>query len=521
MKATFNNSRHGRTRESAAVLKQQKSHGVGCRALIVGVSLLVLHASCVVCPVRAADDAIEIGSRRELFVDEHLIDSLRGDAELKLHRPQPREVVFTADRPWEGNLMFHVSVFRDGDVYRMYYRGWHYDEERKRTSQHKVICYAESRDAIHWTRPELGIVEFQGSRKNNIILDCTQGVAGNGAFAVFRDDNPKCDPKARYKALALHSRNGKGLYAFGSADGIHWSLLDGHPRITNGVFDSHNLAFWDEQTGRYRAYWRWFDAGVRAIRTATSPDFIHWSKGVDLQYGDAPREHLYTNAIQRCPRAPQLLIGFPKRFVPSRESPTGFAMAGVSDGLFMSSRDGVHFHRRAEAFIRPGPQPDRWVNRNNFTAWGVIETPSSLKGAPAELSLYSTEGYYRGPATRLRRYTLRQDGFVSLRAPLSGGELITKPIAFDGTQLKINFATSAAGSVRIEVQDAGGKPIEGYALADCPDNFGDEIERVVRWKRNNDLSPLARQPIRLRLVVKDADVYSFRFAKSLPGEPAQ
>ena len=77
--------------------------------------------------VVTADDVIEIGSRRELLVDNFLIKRLKGDADLKLHHPIPREVVFTADRPWEGNLMFHVTVFRDGDIYRMYYRGWDYD----------------------------------------------------------------------------------------------------------------------------------------------------------------------------------------------------------------------------------------------------------------------------------------------------------------------------------------------------------------------------------------------------------
>ena len=475
--------------------------------------LLLVQSLLLVCPVFAAEDAIQIGSRRVLFLDDLLVDTLTGNAELKLHHPVPREVVFTANRPWEGNLMFHLSVFRDGDIYRMYYRGWDYDEQRNSMSQHKVICYAESRDAIHWVRPNLGIVEFQGSRENNIILDCKQGVASNGAFAVFRDDNPQCNPAARYKTLALHARNGKGLYAFGSTDGVRWSLLDDRPRITRGKFDSHNLAFWDGEAGVYRAYWRWFDRGVRAIRTATSRDFIHWSEGVDLQFGDAPHEHLYTNSVQRYPRAPQFLIGFPKRFLPSRKSPTGFAIPGVSDGVLMSSRDGVRFHRWPEAFIRPGPQPDRWVNRNNFTAWGLLETPSALEDAPAELSLYSTEGYYRGPATRLRRYSLRLDGFVSLHAWLSGGELITKPITFVGTQLKINFSTSARGSIRIELQDAAGEPIEGYALADCPEIFGDEVERVVRWNHGSDLSEAARRPIRLRLSVKDADVFSFQFAR--------
>jgi hypothetical protein len=475
----------------------------------------LLLASGVCRPDRACAgdemDVIDIGSRRELFVDDFLIERLSGEAELRLHHPVPREVVVTADRPWEGNLMFHVTVFRDGDIYRMYYRGWHYDERARRASKHKFICYAESRNATDWERPELGIVEFQGSKKNNIILDCRKGVASNGAFAVFRDDNPKCDPNARYKALALHSKNGKGLYAFGSADGIQWSLLDDRPRITKGAFDSHNLAFWDEQTGEYRAYWRYFYKGVRAIRTATSTDFIHWSKGDDLQYDDAPPEHLYTNAIRRYPRASHLLIGFPKRFVPSRKSPTGFPMPGVSDGVFMSSRDGVHFHRWPEAFVRPGLQPDRWVNRNNFTAWGLLETRSPLDGAPAELSLFSTEGYYRGPATRLRRYTLRQDGFVSVRANQQGGELLTKPLRFDGPRLNINFSTSAAGSIGVELQDAAGTPIPGFTLADCNLQFGDQLDRTVSWKAGADVSKLAEKPVRLRFELKDADLYSFQF----------
>ena len=454
---------------------------------------------------------IDIGSRRELFVDDFLIERLSGQAALRLHHPIPREVVFTADRPWEGNLLFHVTVFRDGDIYRMYYRGWHYDERARRASKHKFICYAESRNATDWERPELGIVEFQGSKKNNIILDCRKGVASNGAFAVFRDDNPECDPDARYKALALHSKNGKGLYAFGSADGIQWSLVDDRPRITKGAFDSHNLAFWDEQTGEYRAYWRYFDKGVRAIRTATSNDFIHWSKGEDVEYGDAPPEHLYTNAIRRYPRAAHLLIGFPKRFVPSRKSPTGFPMPGVSDGVFMSSRDGVHFYRWREAFIRPGLQPDRWVNRNNFTAWGLLETPSPFDGAPAELSLFSTEGYYRGPATRLRRYTIRQDGFVSVRATQQGGELTTKPLRFEGARLGINFSTSAAGSVRVELQDANGRSISGFTRDDCQPQFGDGLDRTVSWNSGSDVSQLAGKPVWLRFELKDADLYSFRF----------
>ena len=108
--------------------------------------------------------------------------------------------------------------------------------------------------------------------------------------------------------------------------------------------------------------------------------------------------------------------------------------------------------------------------------------------------------------------TLRLDGFVSAFGPMKGGELITKPLKFAGSKLTLNFSTSAAGSVRVEIQDAGGTAIEGFALADCPDVFGDAIERTVTWKGGADVSALAGRPVRLRFQLKDADLYSFRFA---------
>ena len=103
------------------------------------------------------------------------------------------------------------------------------------------------------------------------------------------------------------------------------------------------------------------------------------------------------------------------------------------------------------------------------------------------------------------------DGFVSVQAPLSGGEVITKPLTFHGGKLEINFSTSAAGSVRVELQDADRKPIAGYTLDDCHLQFGDELDRTVSWKAGADVSKLAGQQVRLRFELKDADLYSFRF----------
>jgi hypothetical protein len=359
-------------------------------------------------------------------------------------------------------------------------------------------------------------------------------------FAPFLDTRPGCPPESRFKALGGTAREG-GLFAFHSADGIHWSLMNEKPVLTEGAFDSQNLAFWDPTAGVYRAYFRtftkgvttgsvWKPAGYRSIRTASSPDFLHWENAADLTYKDSSVEHLYTNQIAPYFRAPHILIGFPTRYVERGWSPSMRALpelerrqqraaahlrygTALTEGLLMASRNGVHFERWNEAFLRPGPQrPDTWLYGHQFIAWHAVETKSALPGAPNELSLYASEGSWHGKGNAIRRYTLRMDGFVSVSAPLGGGEVVTKPLTFDGSQLEINFSTSAAGGIRVELQDAGGKPIPGFNLADCNLQFGDQLDRTVSWKAGTSVSPLAGQPVRLRFELKDADLYSFRFA---------
>ena len=372
----------------------------------------------------AAEDPLHLGLRRELFVDDYLIGSLEG-AQLQLHHPTPREVAIVHDAPWEGNTCYYHTVFRDGDRYRMYYRGAHHGarSSHPEASGHQVVCYAESGDGITWIKPNLGLHEFQGSKENNIIWT---GI-GHHNFAPFRDQNPECPAESRYKAIG----SGKGgLYVFHSADGIHWSLLHDKAVITKGAFDSQNLAFYDVERGRYVDFHRGFERGRRAIMTCVSDDFLNWSEPEFVSYDDDLDQHLYTNQISAYPRAPHLFLSFPKRFVPSRNL-TMHPGSGASDILLMSSRDGKTFHRWNEAFLRPGPQRERWVNRNNFINWGIVETKSSLPGVFDELSFYSMEGYYSGDDCRMRRVTLRPDGFVSVRAALAGGELITRALTFD------------------------------------------------------------------------------------------
>ena len=252
--------------------------------------------------------------------------------------------------------------------------------------------------------------------------------------------------------------------------------------ITKGAFDSQNLAFWDSTRGRYVEFHRGFRDDVRDIMTSTSDGFLALDRsrvaGVSRR-GEGTPLHEPDRAYYR---APHIFFGFPKRFVPGRKAvDLSENNDGLSDGLFMTSRDGLTFNRWGEALIRPGLQMERWVNRNNMTAWGILVTKSDIPGTPDELSIYSTEGYCQGDSCRLRRFTVRLDGFVSVRANSQGGELVTRPLTFVGKILEINFSTSAAGSIRVEIQDSDGKPIPGFALDDCPETFGDQSDR---WPGN-------------------------------------
>ena len=110
----------------------------------------------------------------------------------------------------------------------------------------------------------------------------------------------------------------------------------------------------------------------------------------------------------------------------------------------------------------------------------------------------------------MRRFTLRKDGFVSIQADGKGGEMVTKPFNFEGRKLSLNFSTSAAGGVRVELQTPSAKAIRGFSLDDCDEIFGDELERDVTWNGKSSLASI-RQPVRVRFVISDADLYAMQF----------
>src|SRR4051812_33378438 len=447
---------------------------------------------------------IDIGTRVEMFVDDQLIDPAhRRDITLELQTPVRREIVLTTDKPWEGIFSAYFTILQDGPTYRLYYRG---SGPVGDNSDRQYTCYAESNDGIHFVRPNLGLQEFEGSKENNIILS---GISSHN-FAPFLDTNPAAKPDERFKALAGIASK---LDAYGSPDGLHWKKLQAEPVMTKGTFDSLNLAFWDTKANCYRAYSRYFDrgsyTGYRAIQHCQSQDFLHWDQPQPNHYAaGVPMAHFYTNATFPCPGAPHQYLAFPMRFVPERKKIAEMKEPGVSDAVFMSSRDGRNWDRtHLESWLRPGTDQRNWTHRSNMPASGIVQT------TPDEFSMYVSE-HYGWPDNRLRRITVRRHGFSSAHAGAAGGEFTTQPLIFSGDKLVLNYATSAAGSIAVEVQDESGKPFPGYTLDDMKPLYGDELDATISWKSKQDVSSIAGQPIRLHFVMRDADIFSVRAAKS-------
>ena len=483
-----------------------------------------------------------IGNRRELMVDGWLIDRL-ANACLKLHEPVSGGVAIKLDRPWEGPANFGVSVLAHRGRSLLYYRAMTVNPGDDRG----VLCVAVSDDGITWTKPALGLVASAGCRETNIIATD----AGKAVFqyngAPWLDTRPGVPEDERVKAQVIESLSGaeqtalndpagpKRVVFYGSADGFTFHKLDPQPDLVSHLpncFDGGNSMFWSAAEQAYVFYYRFCDIyepakGVfrRSIARTTSPDLRHWTESVPMTYGDAPREQFYINNTQPYFRAPHLYVAPAARFMERRRAITEAQGAAVglvsamgsfkwdwtrdcSDGVLLTSRAGSTVYDRTfmETFIRPGLGASNWVSRTNYPATGI------LPGGTDRMMMFVSRHYLQS-SWHIERLLLRTDGFASVTAPWRGGEMLTKPVIFSGKELEINYRTSAPGFVRVELQDAAGQPIPGFTLEDCPEIIGDAIEHRVAWKQGTDVSRLSGQPVRLRFVMKDADLFALRFVQ--------
>ena len=233
-----------------------------------------------------------------LLLDDRVVDRTE-NAHLAVGKAvkHPANPLFKEDRTWEvrfDNLYPNVLYDAEAKLYKCWYSPFIVDElttgtppkarvgvkYRSTPSREMGLCYATSTDGIHWEKPTLGVVPFNGSRNNNLVVRAAHGAG------VFKDLAEK-DPARRYKLFAgqqIPGQKRRFQVAF-SADGIHWSQPLLCPEI--GVEgDTHNNAIWAPDLKRYVGITRQWTAGQRLVMRTESPDFIHWTKAVEVLRGD-------------------------------------------------------------------------------------------------------------------------------------------------------------------------------------------------------------------------------------------
>lgn len=441
-----------------------------------------------------------------MFIDNHLIDK-SDQCKLVLNKPVRKEKAIEFDKPWESLTSGYVTLVEHGGLVYMYYRGI---TESKKDEQNAVTCLAVSHDGINFTKPSLELFEFKGSVKNNIILhhkpECHN-------FAPFIDQNPAANKDSLFKGIGGHEYTGvnKGkLYGLTSSDGINWKRVAEYPIITDGMFDSHNAAFYDFNTKRYRCYTRYFEnshienpkpyEGFRAIESFESDDFLNWKPLGPNKYDTDVKEHLYTNASVLCPGAPHHYLSFPMRFFPDRSRDFYNNEPGLSDAVFMSSRDGVNWNRTfMEAWMRPGLNRGNWVNRNNMPALGIVDSVGD------EFSMFISENY-KTDGSCIRRLSIRKYGFASFYADYKGGNFMTKPLIFKGNQLYVNYSTSGGGFIKVKMLDD-----KGLILTQTDLIYGDEIMGKIDF--DDTIGKYEGKSVRLMFELADANIYAIKFGE--------
>ena len=486
---------------------------------------------------------IALGQKRELFVDGEMFIDL-GTTRFCLHQPEKKELAIFRDTVADNSATSYYSIIFNGEKYIMYYTAHGFGQNKAGNWPHQHICRAESTDGRHWVKPNYGIYEFRGTKENNIVFLFDEDLLDN--FYAIYDTNPACKEEERYKAVGERVENGVAiLHGAVSPDGIHWTDIG--TIITKGTFDSLNTFYYDEKKDEYRAFVRgWsyhrpsrhlgetpaddipsYEAeNTRNIMTATSKDFRTWTEPQPLCYGNAPEYQLYTNNIAPYYRAPHILFGFPTRYydrpwtrchgllprgaerAATPESRASRGNTAFTDGLFMTSRDGENFHRFDDVpFFPSGIEAvSNWVYGDAYPAHGMVETDSDNPGEPREISMFAPDTN----ANAIRRYTIRLDGFVSLHATYPETEIVSKPFVCEGSALEFNYRSTVSGGFYVALTDEYDNPYEGFSYKDADEMFGDTVARDVSWKNSTDLSALRGKTVKMRIRIRECDLFSFR-----------
>lgn len=470
---------------------------------------------------------LEAAPARYLFLDPAFVTEARG-ATLTVNPPKSSEIVLRADKPWEEFMItFYLSVIDEGGKLRMWY-------DCRDKDKAPNLAYAESTDGVHWTKPELGIAEYHGSRANNLV--------GVGSFEgnVFRD-NHAASPDERYVYVTTVWKAG-GIFRHTSPDGLHWKR-DALPLLPFEA-DSQNITFRDEQLGKYVSFIRAWNptkqavaAGRKVVRLEL--DRLDRPSGVvpgrpraesaptDLTRDPFLRDELpdalvcdahdpadtdiYTNAIQPYPPDPSWYVGFPAFYRHAVDSP--HRNDGWTEIQFIGSRDGKTWQRYGrEAYLKPGLAgaddasmlflgPGLVVRGDEIWQYGT-GFRTSHGDVPAREK--------RGDGT-IYRHVHRIDGFVSLDFAAAGGHAVCAPVKVTAGRLLLNVDTGALGALRVGLRGADGKPLPGFGLDDSVLVHGNATGLLVTWRGGSDLATLQGREVQVELDGARTQLYSLRF----------
>jgi len=482
-----------------------------------------------------------IGGRKQLFIDRRFVTESRG-VELAMNPPVKVGPVLIGTQSWDnGFVAGYGSVLQDQGKYRMWYIGMPSSDTGQPDYAVCRLCYAESDDALHWTKPDLGICDWRGSRANNIVLETSLESA-----CVLID--PKAAAAERYKLVAhLHERTGRtpngnapagtGLYIYTSPDGLRWTLHS--ERVFPFDPDSLNMAFYDGRTGKYFAYVRTWNP-LRRVGVVETDDLLKpWpyrpgpprgpvvgvgpdhapSQEVDDAFGtdaeDPPNMDFYTSAVVAYPWAEDAYLMFPSAYRHFPAPPAGQRRNdGTVDIDLAVSRDAHTFHRISrEPYIGLGTmdEPD---NGTLYLFIGMLRRDNVL------YQYYEGNDHTHGVSELKKNrgtiFAVRQrlDGFSSIDAGPSGGQFATPPVIFAGRHLVLNLDASATGEISVELQDAAGKPLSGFTFADSDPLIRNNVAETAAWKGgDSDLSRLAGTPVRVAFRMRLAKLYSFQFSE--------
>lgn len=527
------------------------------RAMLVVGPLLVTGAALGESASTRPAGPLNVGNRRQVFIDGRFQAASKG-VELRLHKPvKTGEFTIKPEQPWEmGGIGPYSSVLKDGDTYHMWYHcmssvQWDVDKDKG------SVCYARSKDGIHWEKPHVNLIKFEGCEWNNIVLGFGAGgyVLGQDGGMVFQDPTAPADEK--YRLLTKLDPLGEGIHILSSGDGIHWkathkSVLTARPQAKGHHLDSQNVVFWDTRLQKYVAYMRRnvdtpgsqgrsIARGESATLTGFSPvqdlPVVFGPDAHDAFQGGAPMVDYYMSAAIQYPWADDCYVMFPTAYyhyvggglLPEFKSDIPIN-AGPLDSQFAASRDGTTWERYGrEPFVPLGMKGEfDWASAR--VIWGLVPDVSGhymflyYRGSDwlhgwdrnernKQLLTEAGLGASQNIAV-LSRVVLRRDGFVSMRSQYDMGEFTTPPLVFRGHRLMLNVDTSATGVCRVELQDEQGKPLPGYSLDDADwIHTTNDVNRVISWHRRTDVGDLAGRPVRLRFVMRETDLYAFQFAE--------